>query len=80
MATLSPHLLNILRCPVGVKMEGDDPGKLTLEHDGNWLVCEASGHKYPVRDGIPDMLIEVGAQYKDTAVADLPVPPPPIES
>jgi uncharacterized protein YbaR (Trm112 family) len=75
---LAPDLLEILRCPVGVKMEGDDPGKLDLARDGWWLVCEASGHKYPIRNGIPDMVAETGAEWKDTAVDDLPVPPPEI--
>jgi hypothetical protein len=32
--------------------------------------------KYPIRDGIPVMLIEEGKKWKETAVEDLPVPPP----
>jgi uncharacterized protein YbaR (Trm112 family) len=39
-------------------------------------VCADSGLKYPVRDGIPVMLIEEGEKWKDTVVPDLPVPPP----
>ena len=75
--TISPDLLEILRCPVAVHStdHGDDPGKLTLVHDC-WLVCDDSGYKYPIRDGIPVMLIDVGEKYKDVAVEDLPVPPP----
>jgi uncharacterized protein YbaR (Trm112 family) len=76
---LSPDLLDILRCPVGVHMEGDDPGKLTVARDGWWLVCEASQHKYPVRDGIPDMIPESGAAWAETDVDALPVPPPPLD-
>ena len=68
-------LLEILRCPVAVHNEGDDPGKLELVND-YWLVCADSNHKYPIRNGIPIMLVEEGAKWKDTAVEDLPVPPP----
>jgi len=42
----------------------------------SWLVSDDSGYKYPIRDGIPVMLVEVGEKYKDVAVEDLPVPPP----
>lgn len=76
-AKVNPELLEILRCPVAVQSTeyGDDPGRLTLVHDC-WLVCEDNGYKYPIRDGIPVMLVEEGEKWKDTAVADLPVPPP----
>lgn len=74
---IRPEFLDILRCPVAVRYtdHGDDPGRLELVRDC-WLVCEDSGLKYPIRDGIPIMLIEEGEKWKDTAVADLPVPPP----
>lgn len=72
-----PDLLEILRCPVAVHYtdRGDDPGKLELVHN-TWLVCADSGYKYPIRDGIPIMLIEEGEKWKDTPVEELPVPPP----
>jgi uncharacterized protein YbaR (Trm112 family) len=78
VAPLSPDLLEILRCPVAVRSHeyGDDPGRLELVHDC-WLVCADSGLKYPIRNGIPVMLIEEGEKWRQTAVADLPVPPPP---
>jgi len=74
---INPDLLELLRCPVAVRIKdfGEDPGKLTLEHNC-WLVSEDSNMKYPIRDGIPVMLIEEGKKWKDTAVEDLPVPPP----
>ncbi len=77
VATISPELLDILRCPVAVQSEayGDDPGRLELVHDC-WLVSADSGMKYPIRKGIPVMLIEEGEKWRDTAVDDLPVPPP----
>jgi hypothetical protein len=76
-AAISPELLEILRCPEAVQYtdKGDDPGRLELVRD-SWLVCADSGYKYPIRDGIPVMLIDVGKKYKDVAVEDLPVPPP----
>ena len=76
-APISPELPDILRCPVAVHYtdRGDDPGRLELVH-GCWLVSADSGYKYPIRNGIPVMLVEVGEKYKDVAVEDLPVPPP----
>ena len=76
---ISPEFLEILRCPVAVRSNefGDDPGRLELAHDC-WLVCADSGFKYPIRNGIPVMLIEEGEKWRQTAVADLPVPPPPV--
>jgi hypothetical protein len=70
-------LLEILRCPVAVhyKDKGDDPGKLRLVKDC-WLVCDDSGNKYPIQDGIPVMLVETGEKWKTTPEDQLPVPPP----
>ncbi len=78
MAAVSDELMKILRCPVAVhdKDKGDDPGRLRLVKD-SWLVCDDSGYKYPIRDGIPVMLVDEGEKWKDTAEADLPIPPPP---
>lgn len=77
---ISQELLDILRCPLAVQSDeyGDDPGRLELVHN-SWLVSADSGLKYPIRDGIPVMLIEEGMKWKDVAVEDLPVPPPPAE-
>ncbi|MDX2161428.1 MAG: hypothetical protein SF162_08905 [bacterium] len=71
------ELLDLIRCPVAVqyKDRGDDPGRLTLVKDA-WLVSEESGYKYPIRNGIPVLLIEEGEKWKDTPVDALPVPPP----
>jgi uncharacterized protein YbaR (Trm112 family) len=74
---INPELLEILRCPVAVhyKDKGDDPGRLELVHDC-WLVCEDSGYKYPICEGIPIMLIDEGEKWKNVTANDLPVPPP----
>ena len=76
--SISPDLLEILRCPLAVQEKekyGADPGRLELVHN-SWLVCADSGLKYPIRDGIPVMLIEEWQKWQNTPVADLPVPPP----
>ena len=41
-----------------------------------WLVCQECDRKYPIREGIPVMLVEEGDRWQSTAVDDLPVPPP----
>ena len=47
--TVPQELLDILVCPV-------DKAKVHLRD--NKLVCEQCGRAYPVRDGIPIMLVE----------------------
>ena len=42
-------LLEILACPVDKK---------PLREDADRLVCTACGRRYPVRDGIPVMLVD----------------------
>jgi hypothetical protein len=49
---------------------------LDLVREDSWLVCQDCGRKYPIRDDIPVMLIEVGEKWMETEVPDLPVPPP----
>ena len=76
---ISKELLDILRCPYCVsgptRQPGDDPGRLTLYKD-TWLIEPILGRKYPIKDGIPIMLIEEGDKWISTKVEDLPVPPP----
>jgi uncharacterized protein YbaR (Trm112 family) len=73
---INPELLEILRCPLAVQSTeyGDDPGRLRLVHN-TWLVCDDSGLKYPIKDGIPIMLIDEGMKWKDVPEEELPVPP-----
>lgn len=59
---LSEELLAILVCPAC---------KTRVELvNGAWLVCQNSdcGRKYPIRDGIPQMLVEEGAKHIHTDV------------
>lgn len=50
MASLDPKLVDILACPAEhhapVKVKGDD------------LVCTECGLRFPIRDGIPVMLLD----------------------
>jgi uncharacterized protein YbaR (Trm112 family) len=70
-------VLDILRCPacVGQPTDGpdDDPGLLELV-DGKWLVCQDCGNKYPVRQGIPIMLVDEGRRHRHVRVEELGEP------
>lgn len=47
--TLDPELLAILRCPLTHSK---------LRREGNFLVAEVGGLRYPIRDGFPVLLME----------------------
>lgn len=69
-----PELLKILRCPACVR---EKEGLLDFIQE-SWLVCQDCQRKYPVVDDIPVMLISEGDKWVNTAVEQLPVPPPPV--
>jgi len=46
---IDPKLLEILACPAC---------KTAVVLDGERLVCAACGRRYPIREGIPVMLLE----------------------
>ncbi len=54
---IDPDLLKILVCPLTRK---------PLVQEGDWLVCREAGRRYPIRDGIPVLLIEE-AEVRDEA-------------
>ena len=69
---IDPELVSMLRCPL-------TRSRVTLE--GDFLVAEVGGLRYPVRDGIPVMLIEVAQlpqgiasleEFKDKFRAQIP--------
>ncbi|MGH8947113.1 MAG: Trm112 family protein [Acidimicrobiia bacterium] len=51
MALLDETLARILVCPV-------DKGDLSEDEPASRLVCDVCGRRYPVRDGIPIMLVD----------------------
>ena len=46
---IDSELLEILACPLC---------KTPVRQEGDWLVCTACKRRYPIRDGIPVMLVE----------------------
>ena len=48
---IDPRLLEVLVCPLS-------KGRLEYDAGAQELVCRASGLAYPIRDGVPVMLIE----------------------
>jgi uncharacterized protein YbaR (Trm112 family) len=49
--TIDPELLEILVCP-------NDRGDIDYLSEEQVIVCHTCGYRYPVRDGIPVMLID----------------------
>jgi uncharacterized protein len=47
--TIDPELLGMLRCPLT---------RSRLRQEGDWLIAETGGLSYPVREGLPVMLVE----------------------
>ncbi|NLT72902.1 MAG: Trm112 family protein [Chloroflexi bacterium] len=62
---LSEELLAILACPACKTA-------VILKQD-RWLICQnpSCGRKYPIKDGIPVMLIEEGDKYVNVSEEDL---------
>ena len=50
---LDPQLLEMLACPVC---------KTPIKEEGDRLVCVRCGRRYPIRNGIPVMLVEEAEQ------------------
>jgi uncharacterized protein YbaR (Trm112 family) len=48
---ISPELLGILRCPM-------DPSQTHLRLEGERLICERCGLKFPIKDGFPVLVVE----------------------
>ena len=54
-STVDPKLLEILVCPL-------TKGPLRYDHAAQELVSEQAGLAYPIRDGIPIMLVDEARQ------------------
>lgn len=59
--SISPELLKILVCP-------EDKGPLELIDGGKYLLNPRNGYRYPIRDGIPVMLIDEGRKNQDASL------------
>src|SRR4051794_21236910 len=57
---VDPELLAILACPVD---------KQPVSRQGNYLVCSACQRHYPIREGIPVMLIDEALTPEQAAAA-----------
>jgi uncharacterized protein YbaR (Trm112 family) len=57
---VDPELLAILACPLD---------KQPVIRQGNYLVCQACQRHYPIRDGIPVMLIDEALTPEQAAAA-----------
>lgn len=57
--TLDPQLLEILVCP-------NDRGEIDYHEPEQVIQCRTCGYRYPVRDGIPVMLIDEADRPKET--------------
>ena len=54
---MKPDLMEILRCPVcraELKLEAERTVKAEIE--SGTLICTKCGERYPISDGIPDLL------------------------
>lgn len=58
-APVDPKLLELLVCPV-------TKGLLVYDRARNELVSEKAGLAFPIRDGIPIMLVDEARQLDDT--------------
>ncbi|MDT8389165.1 MAG: Trm112 family protein [Lentisphaeria bacterium] len=56
------ELITILACPAC-----SDRPPVRLSEDGTWVICDQCRRQYPVKDGIPVMLV-------DEAVTPSPTP------
>lgn len=57
-AEIDPKLLEILVCPVS-------KGPLVYDREKQELISEQSKRAYPIRDGIPVMLVEEARDIKE---------------
>jgi len=55
---IDPKLLELLACPVC-------PERPPLEERDGWLVCMSCGRRFPIRDGIPDLLPESAVEPQE---------------
>lgn len=54
---IKQELLELLACPL-------DDNRPPLHLEGEWLVCAQCGAKFPIKDGIPQLLPENAVRDK----------------
>jgi len=67
---IDPKLLEILVCPL-------TKGPLRYDRAAQELISGEAGLAYPIRDGIPIMLIDEARPLRDDEKAPKPPPAPP---
>jgi hypothetical protein len=70
MADIDPKLLEILVCPL-------TKTALRYDREAQELISVEAGVAYPIRDGIPIMLIDEARRLDDAEQARLEGKPPP---
>jgi uncharacterized protein len=68
MTEVDPKLLEILVCPL-------TKGPLRYDREAQELISEEAGLAYPIRDGIPIMLVDEARQLGDDEVRTKRLPP-----
>ena len=58
LSKVDPRLLELLVCPL-------TKGRLSLNRDTNELISERARLAYPIRDGIPIMLVSEARRLED---------------
>ncbi|MFL5269472.1 MAG: Trm112 family protein [Stellaceae bacterium] len=68
---IDPKLLEILVCPL-------TKAPLRYDREAQELISEEAGLAYPIRDGIPIMLVDEARPLRDDEIPTrrLPAPPP----
>jgi len=67
--SVDPKLLEILVCPV-------TKSPLSYDRERNELISVKAGLAYPIRDGIPIMLVDEARPLRDDETATKRLPPP----
>jgi uncharacterized protein YbaR (Trm112 family) len=68
-ADIDPKLLEILVCPL-------TKGPLRYDRAAQELISEEAGLAYPIRDGIPIMLVDEARPLRDDEKGQPRLPPP----
>jgi uncharacterized protein len=66
---IDPRLLEILVCPL-------TKAPLRYDREAQELISEEAGLAYPIRDGIPIMLVEEARSLRDDEAETKRLPPP----